>query len=71
MAELLDNAAALQQAQQAALAGQPDAARGLRTASAHLRAAIAHLTQRAQTLLARAGHAAKCFLGVVACIGGQ
>jgi hypothetical protein len=32
MAELLDAGAALQQAQQAALAGQPDAARGLRTA---------------------------------------
>jgi hypothetical protein len=58
MAELLDAGAALQQAQQAALAGQPDAARSLRTASTHLRAAIARLTQRAETLLQRAGHAA-------------
>jgi hypothetical protein len=58
MAELLDAGAALQAAQQAALAGQPDAARALRTAGAHLRAAIARLTQRAETLLQRAGHAA-------------
>jgi hypothetical protein len=58
MAELLDAGAALQAAQQAALAGQPGAARSLRTAHAHLRAAIARLTQRAETLLVRAGHAA-------------
>jgi hypothetical protein len=58
MAELLEVGAALQQAQQAALVGQPDAARTLRTAHAHLRAAIARLTQRAETLLQRAGHAA-------------
>jgi hypothetical protein len=58
MAELLDAGAALQQAQQAAVAGESDAARGLRTAGAHLRAAIARLTQRAETLLLRAGHAA-------------
>jgi hypothetical protein len=58
MADLLDAGAALQQAQQAALASQPDAARGLRTAGVHLRAAITRLTQRAETLLHRAGHAA-------------
>jgi hypothetical protein len=58
MAELLATGAALQQAQQAALADHPDAARRLRTASAHLRAAITRLTQRAETLLHRAGHAA-------------
>ena len=59
MAELLDAGAALQAAQRAVLAGRPDAARGLRTAGAHLRAAIVRLTQRAETLLHRAGHAAR------------
>jgi hypothetical protein len=39
------------QAQQAALAGQPGAARQLRTATTHLRAAIGRLRQRAETLL--------------------
>jgi hypothetical protein len=58
MAELLDAGAALRQAQQDALAGQPGAARQLRTATAHLRAAITRLSQRAETLLVRAGHAA-------------
>jgi hypothetical protein len=58
VAELLDAGAALRQAQQDALAGQPGAARQLRTASAHLRAAITRLSQRAETLLVRAGHAA-------------
>jgi hypothetical protein len=58
MAELLDAGATLQQAQQAALSGQPGTARELRIAHAHLRAAIARLTQRAETLLVRAGHAA-------------
>jgi hypothetical protein len=58
MAELLDAGAALRQAQQDAVAGQPGAARQLRTATAHLRAAITHLSQRAETLLVRAGHAA-------------
>ena len=56
--ELLEAGAALRQAQQAALAGQPGAARQLRTATAHLRAAITRLSQRAETMLVRAGHAA-------------
>jgi hypothetical protein len=58
VAELLDAGAALRQAQQDALAGQPGAARQLRTATAHLRAAITRLSTRAETLLLRAGHAA-------------
>jgi hypothetical protein len=58
MAELLEVGAALAQAQQDALAGQPGAARRLRSSSAQLRAAISRLSQRAETLLARAGHAA-------------
>jgi DNA repair exonuclease SbcCD ATPase subunit len=58
MAELLEVGAALAEAQQDALAGQPGAARRLRTSSAQLRAAISRLTQRAETLLDRAGHAA-------------
>jgi hypothetical protein len=56
--ELLEAGAALRQAQQDALAGQPGAARQLRTATAHLRAAITRLGQRAETMLVRAGHAA-------------
>jgi hypothetical protein len=51
MAELLDAGAALQQAQQDALAGRPDAACRLRTASAHQQAAIAR--RLAIELLAR------------------
>jgi hypothetical protein len=58
VAELLEAGAALRQAQQDALAGQPGAARQLRTATAHLRAAITRLSARAETLLTRAGHAA-------------
>jgi hypothetical protein len=58
VAELLEVGAALRQAQQKALAGQPGAARQLRTATAHLRAAITRLSQRAETLLVRSGHAA-------------
>jgi len=58
VAELLEAGAALRQAQQDALAGQPGAARQLRTASAHLRAAIIRLSARAETLLVRAGHSA-------------
>ena len=58
VAELLEAGAALRQAQQDALAGQPGAARRLRTATAHLRAAITRLSARAETLLVRAGHAA-------------
>src|SRR5512132_864609 len=58
LAELLEVGAALAQAQQDALAGQPGAARRLRSASAQLRAAISRLSQRAETLLLRAGHAA-------------
>ena len=58
LAELLEVGAALRQAQQDALAGQPGAARQLRTASAQLRAAITRLRTRAETLLARSGHAA-------------
>jgi hypothetical protein len=58
VAELLEAGAALRQAQQDALAGQPGAARQLRTATAHLRAAITRLSARAETLLVRAGHAA-------------
>jgi hypothetical protein len=58
VAELLDAGAALRQAQQDALAGQPGAARQLRTATAHQRAAITRLSSRAETLLLRAGHAA-------------
>jgi hypothetical protein len=58
VAELLEVGAALRQAQQDALAGQPGAARQLRTATAHLRAAITRLSSRAETLLLRAGHAA-------------
>jgi hypothetical protein len=58
IAELLDVGAALRQAQQDALVGQPGAARQLRTATAHLRAAITRLSTRAETLLVRSGHAA-------------
>jgi hypothetical protein len=58
MAELLEVGAALAQAQQDALAGQPGAARRLRSTSAQVRAAISRLSQRAETLLLRAGHAA-------------
>ena len=58
MAELLEVGADLAKAQRDALAGPPGAARRLRAASAQLRAAISRLTQRAETLLARAGHAA-------------
>jgi hypothetical protein len=58
MGELLDAGAALQQAQQDALAGQPGATRRLRTTSSQLRAAITRLVARAETLLVRAGHAA-------------
>ena len=58
VAELLAAGAALRQAQQDALAGQPGAARQLRTATAHQRAAITRLSSRAETLLVRAGHAA-------------
>jgi DNA repair exonuclease SbcCD ATPase subunit len=58
VAELLEAGVALRQAQQDALAGQPGAARRLRTATAHLRAAITRLSARAETLLVRAGHAA-------------
>ena len=58
VAELLEAGATLRQAQQDALAGQPGAARQLRTATAHLRAAITRLSSRAETLLVRAGHAA-------------
>ena len=50
VAELLEAGAALRQAQQDALAGQPGAARQLRTATAHLRAAITRLSARAETL---------------------
>jgi hypothetical protein len=56
--ELLEVGAVLRQAQQDALAGQPGAARQLRTATAHLRAAITRLSTRAEALLVRAGHAA-------------
>jgi hypothetical protein len=58
VAELLEAGAALRQAQRDALAGQPGAARQLRTATAHLRAAITRLSARAETLLVRSGHAA-------------
>ena len=58
VAELLEAGATLLQAQQDALAGQPGAARQLRTASIHLRAAITRLSARAETLLIRSGHAA-------------
>jgi hypothetical protein len=58
MAELLEAGAALHQAQRDALAGEPGAARRLRSSSAQLRAAISRLSQRAETLLVRAGHAA-------------
>jgi DNA repair exonuclease SbcCD ATPase subunit len=58
VAELLEVGAALRQAQQDALAGQPGAAPQLRTATVHLRAAITRLSQRAERLLVRAGHAA-------------
>src|SRR5215218_2064238 len=57
-AELLEAGAALRQAQQDALAGQPGAARRLRAATAQLRAAITRLSARAETLLVRTGHAA-------------
>src|SRR5918999_1082481 len=40
------------------LAGDPGAARTLRRATAQQRAVVAQLVQRAETLLARAGHAA-------------
>lgn len=53
MAELLETGAALRQAQQDSLAGQPGAARQLRSTSAQL---------RAETLLIRAGHAASVTL---------
>jgi hypothetical protein len=55
VAELLEAGAALRQAQQDALAGQPGATRQKRTATAHLRAAITRLSSRAETLLVRAG----------------
>jgi hypothetical protein len=58
VAELLEVGAALRRAQQDALAGQPGAARQLRTATAQLRAAITRLSARAETLLVRSGHAA-------------
>jgi hypothetical protein len=58
VAELLEVGATLRQAQQDAVAGQPGAARQLRTATAHLRAAITRLSSRAETLLLRSGHAA-------------
>jgi hypothetical protein len=58
VAELLEVGAGLRQAQQDALAGQPGAARQLRTATTHLRAAITRLSTRAETLLVRSGHAA-------------
>jgi hypothetical protein len=58
LAELLEVGAALRQAQQDALAGQPGAARQLRTATVYLRAAITRLSTRAETLLVRRGHAA-------------
>src|SRR4029453_12732472 len=58
VAELLEAGAALRQAQQDALAGQPGAARQLRTATAHLRAAITRLSPPAETILVRTGHAA-------------
>jgi hypothetical protein len=58
VAELLEAGAALRQAQQDALAGQPGAARRLRAATALLRAALTRLSSRAETLLVRAGHAA-------------
>jgi hypothetical protein len=58
VAELLEAGAALRQAQQDALAGQPGAARRLRAATAQLRAALTRLSSRAETLLVRAGHAA-------------
>jgi hypothetical protein len=58
VAELLEAGAALRQAQQEAVAGQPGAARQLRTATAQLRATITRLSARAETLLVRAGHAA-------------
>jgi len=62
MAELLETGAALRQAQQDSLAGQPGPARQLRSTSAQLRAAITQLQQRAETLLIRAGHAASATL---------
>lgn len=58
LAELLEPGAALVRVQQDALAGKPDAARALRRAAAQQRAAIVRLTQRAETLLVRAGQAA-------------
>jgi hypothetical protein len=58
VAELLEVGAALREAQQDAVAGQPGAARQLRTATVHLRAAITRLSARAETLLVRSGHAA-------------
>jgi hypothetical protein len=58
VAELLEVGAALRQAQQDAVAGEPGAARQLRAASAQLRAAITRLSARAERLLVRAGHAA-------------
>ena len=54
MADLLQVAAALQQAQQDALTGQPDAARRLGSTSAQLRGAITRLIGRAETRLS--GH---------------
>jgi hypothetical protein len=58
LAELLEPGAALVRVQQDALAGKPDAARALRRAAAQQRPAIVRLTQRAETLLVRAGQAA-------------
>jgi hypothetical protein len=54
MADLLQVGAALQQAQQDALTGQPDAARRLGSTSAQLRGAITRLIGRAETRLS--GH---------------
>jgi hypothetical protein len=58
LAELLAAGEALREAQDQALAGEPGAARMLRRATAQQRAVVAQLVQRAETLLARAGHAA-------------
>jgi hypothetical protein len=58
LAELLAAGEALREAQAEALAGEPGAARTLRRATAQQRAVVAQLVQRAETLLARAGHAA-------------
>ena len=58
LAELLAAGEALREAQDQALAGEPGAARTLRRATAQQRAVVAQLVQRAETLLARAGHPA-------------